>query len=164
MNLTGQELINKRIVTGNVSLENIQQHGVDLNLRSVERVIGIGFIPKEGKTLLSERENIKPEDNIFSLEPGVYDFVFEQGCNIPHDQRAEVIQRSSCSRNGLFIRSAVFDAGFKTEQVGTMVIVMNPIRIEKGARVAQFVCEASNVVEKTYNGQWQGDSQRKTEI
>jgi deoxycytidine triphosphate deaminase len=61
----------------------------------------------------------------------------------------------------LFIRSAIFDAGFQTEQIGTMVIVLVPIDIEVGARVAQIVAHNSNEVENQYNGQWQGDQQRK---
>jgi deoxycytidine triphosphate deaminase len=180
--LTGKQLTT---FISNVPDENIQQHGIDLNVVSVSKVISRGLIPKEGKTILGQREEIKPMNRILdfgvppgadpmkrypenekrgsvlSLDPGVYDFVFAQGCKVPKDSWFEVIQRSSGSRNGLFIRSAIFDAGFQTEQIGTMVMVLVPIDIEVGARVAQIVAHNSNEVENQYNGQWQGDQQRK---
>jgi deoxycytidine triphosphate deaminase len=166
--LTGKQLTT---FISNVPDENIQQHGIDLNVVSVSKVISRGLIPKEGKTILGQREEVKPSirvlepdrkgSAVLSLDPGVYDFVFAQGCSVPKDKWFEVIQRSSGSRNGLFIRSAIFDAGFQTEQIGTMVIVLVPIDIEVGARVAQIVAHNSNEVENQYNGQWQGDQQRK---
>jgi deoxycytidine triphosphate deaminase len=172
MNLTGQQLIDQGIITNNPSNECIAQHGVDLCVEKIEHVIGTGFIPKEGKTTLADRIAIqtqlveKPNSEemveCFLLEPGTYDFTFAQGCKVPVDQRLDVIQRSSLSRNGVFIRSAVFDAGFETNNIGTMVQVNRPIYIEKGARVAQILAIASNVVDKPYEGQWQGDKQRKS--
>ncbi len=171
MNLTGQELIDKGIITGEILPENIAQCGVDLNVIEVEQVVGKGTIPKTGKTVLAERKKIfpvkgydanqNPEIEHFELSPGVYDFTFLQGCKVPKNQRLDIVQRSSCSRNGLFIRSAVFDPGFETEHIGTMIQVMQNIRIEKGARVAQIVAIASNEVNNLYDGQWQGDKQRK---
>lgn len=166
MNLTGKQLVEKNIITGAIPEENIQQCGIDLNLIAVQKVEGGGFIPASGKTKLADRVVILPElmdgKSIFILNPGVYDFTFSQGCNTPSDQRLDLIQRSSCSRNGLFIRSAVFDPGFKTDNIGTMVMVMLPIAIEVGARVAQIVAISSNTVDNLYNGQFQGDNQRNS--
>ena len=167
MNLTGKQL---REFISNVPEQNVQQHGIDLNVISVSKVISRGLIPVEGKTIIGRREEIKPtvrvleadrKGSVLSLDPGVYDFVFAQGCKVPPNLWLEIIQRSSCSRNGLFIRSAIFDAGFQTENMGTMVIVMIPIDIEVGARVAQITSHLSNTVDNLYQGQWQGDNQRK---
>lgn len=177
MNLTGKELLAKEIITGladengNLKQEytdNIQQHGIDLNLIRVQRIDGPGFIPLEGKTVLASRTDIlhieKAVDGriakVWQLEPGAYDITFAQGCAVPPDQRLEIVQRSSILRNGGVLRSSVFDAGFRTDRIGTVVVFHEPIMIEVGARVAQIVAIGSNEVENLYNGQWQGDKQR----
>lgn len=180
MNLTGKELVAKEIVTGlldeqgNLKQEytdNVQQHGVDLNLIKVERIDGPGFIPLNGKTKLAERTLMLPAikmidgsaHKVWKLSPGAYDITFAQGCIVPPDQRLEIVQRSSVLRNAGVLRSSVFDAGFTTKNIGTVIIFHEPILIEVGARVAQIVSITSNAVENLYNGQWQNDKQRETE-
>jgi len=173
MNLTGKQLVEQRIIIGQIDAENIQQHGVDLNLISVSKIVGCGTIPKEGKTTLAHREVVNPKEGFtfegneprkdmlcWYLEPGMYDITFAQGCVVPPNQRLEIYQRSSLLRNGAILRSSVFDAGFKTTSIGTVIHIGQPIIIEVGARVAQIVAVASNVVDNLYNGQWQGDKQR----
>lgn len=165
-NLTGKELVEKGIITGPIGEDNVQQHGVDLNLRIVQRVIGGGVIPLKGKTVLSKRVDVDTIDHQGSphwyLEPGVYDITFDQGCKIPEDQLLLIRQRSSLLRNGTMLHSSVFDAGFETEQIGTVMHVRVPIMIEVGARIAQIYAHESNIVENLYNGQFQGDKQRTT--
>ena len=171
--LTGKELIEQKIITGEVSEENVAQHGIDLNVIKFELIRGGGFIPKYGKTTLSKREEVKVveptafnnEDGskrtVWMLIPGIYEVTFAQGCNVPSNKRLDIVQRSSMSRNGGFIRSAVFDAGFSTENMGTIIAIHLPIAIEFGARIAQVVSYESNEVENTYKGQYQGDKQRE---
>jgi dUTP pyrophosphatase len=184
MNLTGRQIIEQGIVFPSVQLsgvgtaipeENVQQHGVDLNLLHVSKVDGnwgAGFIPKDGKTVLAKRmpilpsQHVNPEGDLivgWRLEPGVYDITLAQGCKVPANQRAEIFHRSSLYRNGCTLRSALWDAGFETDQMGTQLVVMTPILIELGARIAQFVCTLSNYVQPQdqYNGQWQNDKQRE---
>lgn len=174
MNLTGKELVERAIIfqlgTYAVPEENIQQHGVDLNLVGVRRVLGGGIIPAEGKTVLSQYEDVKPKllesdsdtkpKYRWVLEPGVYDITLAQGCDIPKNQRLKLIQRSSLLRNGTMIVSSLFDAGFKTDNIGTVMHVRVPIQIEVGARICQAYTDNSNEVENLYEGQWQGDAQR----
>ena len=171
MNLTGQEIKDRGIVTQQpfeIAEENIQQHGIDLNLVGVRRVVGGGVVPAQGKTILSKYEDIKPtkcdcEGNTefrWDLEPGVYDITLAQGCKIPSDQRLELVQRSSLLRNGALIVSSLFDAGFETENIGTVMHVRVPISIGVGARICQAYVSGSNEVKNLYEGQWQGDIQR----
>lgn len=169
MNLTGKQLIEQGIVTGIYEEENIQQHGVDLNLIEVSRIEGgtvLGVVPRFGKTQLALRVPIALQSftNMGSgwlLQPGAYDITLMQGCKVPADKKLLIRQRSSLLRNGTILHSSVFDAGFETEQIGTVMIVMTPIFIEQGARVAQIYSSNSNVVENLYEGQWQGDKQRE---
>lgn len=167
MNLTGQQLIEQGIVTGPVLKENIAQHGVDLNIASIKLIDGLddpGYIPREGKTQLSKRRSIPLQltgDNPFwHLTPGAYEIDLVQGCKVPADKMLLIRQRSSLLRNGAIIHSSVFDAGFETDHIGTVMIVTTPIRIESGARVCQIYAHNSNLVENLYDGQWQGDKQR----
>lgn len=93
------------------------------------------------------------------LYPGTYDVTFWEGCKIPNNRVGFIKQRSSLWRNGALINSPVFDPGFETENMGTIMLVTETIFIEKDARVAQIYfheCESA----ENYNGQWQNDKQR----
>lgn len=159
--LNGKEIIQRGIVT-NVPEENIQQHGIDLNLIKVERFVDgtRGFIPKEGKTQLVKYEEITPINGKWSLMPGVYSITFSQGCKIPADQMLLIRQRSSMLRNGGQLHSSVFDAGFQTSAIGTVMQIWHPIDIEVGARIAQIYNHESHEVDNLYDGQWNHDKQR----
>jgi deoxycytidine triphosphate deaminase len=93
------------------------------------------------------------------LYEGVYDITFNEGCKLPDNRVAFIKQRSSLYRNGTIINSPVFDPGFETEFMGTLMYVHTTLFIEENARVAQIYfheCEAAEL----YDGQWQGDKQR----
>lgn len=165
-NLTGKELVEKGIITGPITEENIQQHGVDLNLIKVEKIKGHGYIPTKGKTVVCERVKMEPiiynGEPVWKLGKGTYDITMAQGCNVPANQKLEIVQRSSASRNGVIIRSSLFDAGFYTSNIGTMMTVTAPIMIGVNARIAQIYATESNVVENLYDGQFQNDKQRNS--
>jgi dUTP pyrophosphatase len=161
-NLTGLQLVEQGIVMGPLETDNIQQHGVDLNLIEVEKITGIGVIPAQGKTQLAEGVIVgvvkKNESNelYWCLEPGTYRIRFAQGCKVPVDKMLLIRQRSSLLRNGAILHSSVFDAGFETDAIGTVILITRPIEIEYGARVAQIYAHNSNKVANLYNGQFQG--------
>lgn len=157
-----KELVDKGIITGPIKEKNVQMHGVDLNLIAVKRVLGGGYIPVLGKTQLGKYEDVELIDGAWHLSPGVYDITFAQGCKIPNDIMMLIRQRSSLLRNGTLLHSSVFDAGFETEQMGTVMTVQCPIIIEEGARVAQIYSHQGTPVEdeRLYDGQWQGDKNR----
>ena len=170
-NITGKQLVEQGIITGLIGAENIQQHGIDLNLIQVSKIIASfnsGFIPKTGKTILAYRQVIDLVKDftdgewkyVWKLDPGTYDITFAQGCKIPADKMLLIRQRSSLLRNGTILHSSVFDAGFATDRIGTVMVVNETIMIEAEARVAQIYAHNSEPVENLYNGQWQGDKQR----
>lgn len=168
-NLTGKQIVEKGIVTNVKNADCIQQVGVDLELIEIQRIIGGGLIPKQGKTRLPAyqpvelQRRIDVEGKVFHgwvLEPGAYDIVLKQGCRIPVNQRLQIVQRSSVLRNGGLLASSMFDPGFETKNIGTVMHINAPITIEYEARVAQAYCTEVNEVENLYNGQWQGDQQR----
>lgn len=123
----------------------------------------IGFILKD-KTLLTDYvsvEDIKIDGyEGWLLYPGIYDLTFYEGCKIPNNRVAFIKQRSSLKRNGSFIESPVFDPGFETQNMGTVLDVRETIFIEKDARVAQILFYECDPVKEVYNGSWQNDKQR----
>jgi len=154
------------------------QVGYDLSLKSVQKIgnkIGGGVYnlsrgSKIGKVLKNKTELttytsldtiMLDGDEGWLLHEGVYDITFNEGCKIPDNRVAFIKQRSSLYRNGAIINSPVFDPGFETEFMGTLVYVYETIFIEKGARVAQIYFHECEPAEK-YDGQWQNDKQRKS--
>ena len=164
---------------GLLKLENTKgkpaQVGYDITLKSVNKIgnrIGgntftdgqIGKVLKD-KTVLT---TYTPVDTIrldgvegWLLYEGVYDITFHEGCKLPNNRVAFIKQRSSLYRNGAIINSPVFDPGFETENMGTLLYVHETIFIEQDARVAQIYFHECDAAEE-YNGQWQGDKQRSS--
>jgi deoxycytidine triphosphate deaminase len=148
------------------------QVGYDLSLKSVQ-VIGInnGAVESRiGKVLKDRTElttytpkNTIKVDNIegWLLYQGVYDITFNEGCKIPDNRVAFIKQRSSLYRNGAIINSPVFDPGFETQNMGTLLYIHETIFIERDARVAQIYFHECDPADK-YDGQWQNDKQRSS--
>lgn len=167
MVLTGKSIVSKGIV-GNVSNDSIQQQGVDLRVSRIFKVDSGGVIPKEGKTILPTRTEVFPEslwveeNPLYNLTPGYYEVELMESCNIPKTAVLWIKGRSSVVRCGGRIDSGQFDGGFKTDNMGCYLEVINFLTIEQGARIAQAVVFESEPVddEHLYNGQYQNDKQR----
>lgn len=162
MQLTGEQIVSRRIIE-NVVPEAIQQQGVDVRIKSIDRVGGDGYIPAEGKTRRCPTTSISFDENgQVVLEPGWYDVTLEEKCEIPSNAVLNYKTRSSLVRCGATVYSGQFDGGFKTDNMGCFLEVRLPITVEKGTRIAQAVVTESYEVaaDKLYNGQWQGDNQR----
>jgi deoxycytidine triphosphate deaminase len=173
----------KQIVDeGLLLLENTQgkpaQVGYDLSLKAVQKVgnkisggvYNLSKGGKIGKVLKNKTEltTYTPLDTImldgdegWILHEGVYDVTFNEGCKIPDNRVAFIKQRSSLYRNGAIINSPVFDPGFETQNMGTLLYVHETLFIEKDARVAQIYFHECAPAEM-YDGQWQNDKQRSS--
>ena len=142
------------------------QVGYDLSLKAVNKIgnrIGYNMF-KEGQigkvlkdktqlTTYTSVNTIMLEGNEgWLLHDGIYDITFNEGCKIPDNRVAFIKQRSSLYRNGAIINSPVFDPGFETEFMGTLVYVYETIFIEKDARVAQIYFHECEPADK-YDGQ-----------
>ena len=181
MQLTGKEIVQENIIQGYVP-EAVQQQGIDLRLREV-REFGhinsqtnefekntsfdcIGLIPTIGKTRLPQSRVVKWGSYAgmfgWKLEPGYYEVIFEEGCEMPKDRVMVFITRSSGVRCGVEIVCGQFDAGFKTDHMGCFMRVHEHVFIGDHARIAQTRITKTAPVDddKMYNGQWQNDNQR----
>jgi len=174
--LNVKQIIEEGLLKLSESKGKVAQVGFDLSLKAVNR-IGISVEGmsnsiysdhKIGKVLKNKTEltTYTPVDAIqldgiegWLLYPGTYDITFWEGCKIPNNRVAFIKQRSSLWRNGTLINSPVFDPGFQTDNMGTIMLVTETIFIEKDARVAQIYFHECDPAEE-YDGQWQNDKQR----
>jgi deoxycytidine triphosphate deaminase len=170
--LNAEQILEQGLVKTTNSKGKPAQVGYDLSAKSINAIgesnpskPSIGMVLKD-KTILN---NYTPSpltkiDGVegWLLYPGAYDITFHEGCKIAANRVGMIRQRSSLLRNGAIIASSIFDPGFETDNMGTIMIVTATIFIEKDARVGQmYFHECDEVSEdKLYNGQFQNDKQR----
>jgi len=171
--LNAQQIIQEGLLKLERSHGKSAQVGYDLSLKQVNKIgtSTAGITAKIGKVLKDKTEltNYTPHalmnlDGVtgWLLYEGVYDITFNEGCKIPDNRVGLIRQRSSMLRNGTVLHSSVFDPGFETEFMGTVMVVNEAIFIEENARVAQiYFHECVPVAEENlYTGQWMHDKQR----
>lgn len=171
--LNAEQILEQGLIKTEFSKGKPAQVGYDLSAKSIN-VIGkdefnsrpnIGMVLKD-KTILNNYTPVETKriDGVegWLLYPGAYDITFNEGCKIAANRVGMIRQRSSLLRNGAIIASSIFDPGFETENMGTIMIVTATIFIEQDARVGQmYFHECDSVAEENlYNGQWQNDKQR----
>lgn len=172
MMLTAQQILDENLLILDQTKGAPAQVGYDLSVKSISRLTTPGYVLVD-KTLVPQYEPVLLTSVFvegygtregYFLSPGAYDIVFHEGCRIPADRTAKIRQRSSLLRSGAAIASSIFDPGFETQNIGTVVKVLSEIFIEKDARVAQIYFQTNQPVEsgKLYSGQFQRDSQRNT--
>lgn len=147
-----------------VDQDMIQMHALDIRIDKVFRHTTKACVPLAGSTIPAKVEEhpywIEPivpaGRSWFELSPGVYSFNACQSVEMAEGEAGWLVPRSSLTRNGVDVRSALYDAGYKGG-INGIIIVYNPngIMIEKGARIAQFVLVKAETA-KLYNGQYQG--------
>lgn len=170
--LNADQIVERGLLKLEQSKGKKAQVGYDLSLKEVNKIgydnkVGgrIGKVLKD-KTVIgtyTRIEKIQLDGTTgWLLHPGAYDITFWEGCKIPSDLVGLIRQRSSMLRNGTVLHSSVFDPGFETDFMGTVMVVNETIFVEEDARVAQIYfhyCEEVDQ-ENLYNGQFQGDKQR----
>ena len=159
--LNAKEILKEGLIVLDNAKGKPAQVGYDLSVKSISKLQGHGKILVD-KTIVNELVLVPINENLkgWYLDPGTYDLTMNEGCDIPANRTAMVRQRSSLLRNGSIIASSIVDPGFKTENIGTVMIVNEPIYIQENARVAQMYFHENNPGE-LYDGQFQNDKQRK---
>tara|TARA_B100001094_G_scaffold331866_1_gene401690 strand:- start:549 stop:1040 length:492 start_codon:yes stop_codon:yes gene_type:complete len=162
--LNVKEILEEGLIVLDKSYGAPAQVGYDLSAKEIKKTGGsIGHVLVD-KTIVGELLDIDLDivngREGWILHPGTYDVTMNEGCNIAANRTAMVRQRSSLLRNGAIIASSIFDPGFHTDNIGTVMIVTNDLFIEKNARVAQMYFHENNEGE-LYDGQFQNDKQRK---
>ena len=177
--LNAQEIISGGLLKLEHSKGKPAQIGYDLSLKAVNR-IGVSIannpynLTKDGNIgkVLKDKTELTTYTSLetimldglegWLLHRGAYDITFWEGCKIPSNLVGLIRQRSSMLRNGTVLHSSVFDPGFETDFMGTVMVVNETIFVERDARVAQIYFHECTSVndENLYQGQWQNDKQR----
>ncbi len=140
--------------------EQVQPNGVDLTLGDVLEQVEPGRISVEGKHV-GERVSIDADDGRFSLDPGGYILQYAETIAIPEGHVGFLYPRSTLMRNSCMLNTAVWDAGYEGKGEG-LLQVHHPVRLERGARVAQLVlAEADH--DDVYEGSYQGERTGRSE-
>lgn len=140
----------------------VQANGFDLTLAEVRKFAGAGTIGIDNADrVLPELERV-PEDGqgFLTLAPGPYHITYAETVSLPKNLMALGRPRSSLTRSGVAIHTAVWDAGYSGRSTSLMV-VYNPegFRVQIGARVAQLVfIELSTADDTGYQGIYQGEN------
>ena len=169
--LNADQIVEKGLLKLEQSKGKKAQVGYDLSLKEVNQIRQnpqgkIGVVLKN-KTNLADYTPIQKIQldgyTGWLLYPGAYDITFWEGCDISSKYVGLIRQRSSMLRNGTVLHSSVFDPGFSTEFMGTVMVVNETIFIEEDARVGQIYFHQCEEVdqENLYNGQWAFDKQRE---
>ncbi|WP_226011899.1 deoxyuridine 5'-triphosphate nucleotidohydrolase [Halomicrobium salinisoli] len=140
---------------GELRSEQVQPNGVDLTLETVYEQVEPGRIERGDKTV-GDRRELSLDGDGYSLAPGGYVVEYGERVAVPDGHVGFVLPRSSLLRNSCMLNTAVWDAGYEGRGEG-LLQVHNPIELEPGARIAQFVlAEADH--EDTYDGTYQGEN------
>jgi len=157
--LSGEEiapLIQKVIFAE--SGEQKQPAGYDVTVGNIQSFPGdrftLGILKGENSAL-----NPVPivEGKYFDLEKGAYFVDLNEITTIPHDAIGILLPRSTLLRNGLDVRTALFDPGY-SGQPKVMLVCHRSARIEKFARIGQLIILKSDAeFSQKYSGRYQGE-------
>jgi len=93
----------------------------------------------------------------FELTEGAYFVELNEITTIPKDAIGILLPRSTLLRNGLDVRTALFDPGY-SGQPKIMLVCHRPARIERFARVGQLIIIKSDAeFSSQYSGRYQGE-------
>ncbi|NQE45602.1 Deoxyuridine 5'-triphosphate nucleotidohydrolase [ANME-1 cluster archaeon GoMg2] len=119
----------------------LQQNGVDLTLKTVEKIAGAGCIDFSNKDRkLSDVVKLDFDDDWLFLAPGPYKIIFNEIVHLPKDIMAIGAPRTSLIRCGVTVETGIWDAGYEGRSESLLVVLNEAgIRIKKNARVLQLV-------------------------
>ncbi len=142
--------------------QQLQPNGFDLTLSAIQRHSGPGTIGIDNSSrVLPDLIEVEYDAAGFAhLEPGPYHITYAETVALPADLMALGRPRSSLTRSGVAIHTAVWDAGY--EGRSTSLLVVNNaagFRVQLGARVAQLVfIRLSAATLEGYAGVYQGEN------
>ncbi len=156
--LSGEEISSlvKRIEQAD-SGEQKQAAGFDVTISKVYSYTKSTHTLSIQKTDNSELEEIFPNSGYFNLGVGAYLIELNEITTIPKDAIGILFPRSTLLRNGLDIRSALFDPGY-SGQPKVMLVCHRPANVQRFARVGQLVLlRSDSEFAKQYSGNYQGE-------
>jgi dUTP pyrophosphatase len=147
--------------------KQVGSDGIDLTLFAINQVNSDADYPAvlaedKKKTMHRQHELLQPVnltqmygiERGYILEPGTYDIVLSEGCNLKDGVSGMLYLRSTLVRNGCFGTAGWHDNSYTTEHLGMVLHVKHRTVLEHGMRVAQIILWQGDPV-KGYNGTYQ---------
>ncbi|HIH44977.1 MAG TPA: deoxyuridine 5'-triphosphate nucleotidohydrolase [Candidatus Methanoperedenaceae archaeon] len=139
----------------------IQPNGIELTLRRVEKLSGIGAIAFDNaeRVLPASSALEFGDDGWITLSKGSYKVIFNEIVNMPNDIAAIARPRSSLLRCGATMETAVWDAGYSGRSESLLVVHGGELRLRKDARILQLLfMRIESPVVKGYSGIYQNEN------
>jgi len=156
------------LLSGYRALEDqVQPNGFDLTLADIARFGEPGALGVDNADRLLPRLDglAFGDDGWLHLPPGPYLITFNEVVDLPAGLMALGRPRSSLTRCGVAIHTAVWDAGYRGRST-SLLAVLNPLgfRIARDARLLQLVfLTLSRAAGTGYRGIYQGENIRPSE-
>ena len=163
--LTGEEISSRLIKKVNASVnsgEQVQPAGYDV---SVSKIFSYSedqdFTLSIAKAKNSPLLEVEPSAGFYELKKGAYCVELNEITTIPGNAIGILFPRSTLLRNGLDLRTALFDPGY-SGQPKVMLVCHKKARIERYARIGQIIILQSSGEFRKYSGQYQGERNTET--
>lgn len=159
--LSGDEIdpLIKKVVSAD-SGEQKQPAGYDVTVSNIQSYPQTRFtvgIEKGESSALIQIPAISEGAYYFDLDPGAYFVELNEITTIPADAIGILLPRSTLLRNGLDVRTALFDPGY-SGQPKVMLVCHRPARIQRFARIGQLVIiKSDREFSSKYSGRYQGE-------
>jgi deoxycytidine triphosphate deaminase len=157
--LSGEEIskLIKQVESCNDS-EQSQPAGFDVTVSKVYSYSSSLHTIGISKTENSPLVEIKPNsENYFDLGAGAFMLELNEVTTIPKDAIGMLLPRSTLLRNGIDVRSALFDPGY-SGQPKVMLVCHRPLKLQRFSRIGQLVLFRSDKEFPTqYKGRYQGE-------
>ena len=140
-----------------VDENSVQSNAVDVRLDRVWKLDGEFVIDENTKVHRNRTEVFPIDGNTFHLPPGYYEISFENLISVAEDEAGFAISRSTLTRNGVFILSALYDSGYGLNNPAPMsaglFITTGNMIVDRGTRIAQFLLFKAESL-KNYSGDY----------
>jgi len=156
--LSGDEidLLVKRVVSVD-SGEQKQPAGFDVTVSNIQSFPRTKFTLGIEKGENSALTQVLSDGSYFDLAPGAYFVELNEITTIPPDAIGILLPRSTLLRNGLDVRTALFDPGY-SGQPKVMLVCHRPARIQKFSRIGQLIIlKSDREFPSKYSGRYQGE-------
>ena len=141
-----------------IKAKQVQPAGVDITASEVFRLDGPGEIDFSNENRkIPKGEKLDFSDKLH-LEPGSYRITYGETITIPENVVGIALPRSSLTRMGGTIISALWDPGYRGRGQGLLVVFnQHGIVLHKGARIAQLFFIKGESSGK-YSGRFQNEN------
>ena len=141
---------------------DVQPNAVDLRVGKIYKINTNEFVIDDDQKVHRGSEEVHVgADGYYRLQPGDYEVVMENKVTVATGEAGWVITRSTLNRNGVFLTSGLYDAGYSGVMAGVMHVGVGPMRIKPGTRIGQYLSYEAETL-SLYDGDY-GDGKTHDE-